>query len=59
MAEKNNQIKLIAHKDFKRRDDLYEIVDFLNKNLKDKGLMFGLKIDPDDEKKMTIKVYEV
>ena len=51
MAGKDNQIKLIAHKDFNSRDDLYEIVDFLNKNLKDKGLMFGLRIDPDDKKK--------
>ena len=59
MVDENNRIKLIAHRDFDRRDDMYEIVDFLNKNLKTKGLMFGLRNDPDDEKKMTIKIYEV
>ena len=59
MADKNNRIKLIANKKFKKRDDMYEIVDFLNKNLKDRGLMFGLSIDPEDEEEMTIKIYEV
>ena len=59
MADKNNRIKLIANKKFKKRDDMYEIVDFLNKNLKERGLMFGLSIDPEEEEEMTIKIYEV
>ena len=50
---------MIAQKNFARRDDMYEIVDFLNKNLKEYGLMFGLKIDDEQKDKMTIKIYEV
>jgi len=37
--------------------DLYKIVDFLNKNLKDKGLIFGLA--KKDEGTMRISIYEV
>nr|WP_207636390.1 YpmA family protein [Desulfosporosinus youngiae] len=36
--------------------ELYKVVDFLNKNLKDYRLMFGLKKKED---KMVISVYEV
>lgn len=34
--------------------ELYKLVDFLNKNLKDKGLIFGLAKDKD---KMKITLY--
>jgi len=37
--------------------DLYKIVDFLNKNLKDKGLIFGLS--QKDEETMRISIYEI
>ena len=37
--------------------DLYKIVDFLNKNLKDKGLVFGLA--QKDEETMRISIYEI
>jgi uncharacterized FlaG/YvyC family protein len=35
--------------------ELYKIVDFLNKNLKDKNLIFGVN---KDENKMIISIYE-
>ncbi|TYQ15399.1 UNVERIFIED_CONTAM: uncharacterized protein DUF4264 [Acetivibrio alkalicellulosi] len=35
--------------------ELYKVVDFLNKNLKDKKLLFGLTMK---EKKMKISIYE-
>ncbi len=50
-------LELIAHKSFAKRDDMYEIVDFLNKNLKDYHLMFGLR--KNDDGQMTITIYEV
>ncbi|MDO4541828.1 MAG: YpmA family protein [Bacillota bacterium] len=50
-------LKLVAHKDFAGRDDMYEIVDFLNKSLKGYDLMFGLR--KTDKGQMTITVYEV
>ncbi len=37
--------------------DLYKIVDFLNKNLKDKGLIFGLSKNNDEM--MNITIYEI
>jgi len=36
-------------------EELYKLVDFLNKNLKDKNLIFGLSQKDD---KMTITIYE-
>ncbi|AUG57561.1 DUF4264 family protein [Acetivibrio saccincola] len=35
--------------------DLYKVVDFLNKNLKDKNLLFGLTMN---NNKMRISIYE-
>lgn len=42
MLSNHSELNLIAHKEFKDYDDMYKIVDFLNKNLKSKGLIFGL-----------------
>lgn len=50
-------LKLIAHNDFAERDDMYEIVNFLNQNLKSYNLMFGLRKTQNGQ--MTITVYEV
>lgn len=55
----NNELKMIAHKSFLKRDDMYQIVDFLNKNLKDRNLIFGLQQDDTDKDKMNIRIYEV
>lgn len=62
MSENETQtdkLILLAQKKFQKRDDMYEIVDFLNKNLKDYHLMFGLKTDEDDKEKCMIRIYEV
>ncbi len=50
-------LNLIAWQDFASRDDMYEIVDFLNKSMKKYNLMFGLRKTEDE--KMTITIYEV
>jgi len=60
-----NQVKgkleLIATRTFKTNDELYKVVDFLNKNLKHKDLMFGLAKDNSKDAKdtMVITIYEV
>ena len=37
--------------------DLYKIVDALNRTLKDKDLMFGLALDPDNQEKAVFTIY--
>lgn len=55
MKVKNDQLKLIAIKEFSKFDDMYKIVDFLNKNLKGKGFIFGLSVKDDKD---VISIYE-
>ncbi|MEL7567946.1 MAG: YpmA family protein [Dehalobacterium sp.] len=58
--EKNSnggKIELIAMRSFSAWDDMYQIVDFLNKSLKDYNLMFGLKNG--EKGSMCITIYEV
>lgn len=50
------KIELIASQRVGLSSELYKVVDFLNKNLKDHRLMFGLTKKED---KMVISVYEV
>lgn len=50
------KIELIATQRVGVNGELYKVVDFLNKNLKDYKLMFGLTKKED---KMVISVYEV
>ncbi|MCL6453791.1 MAG: YpmA family protein [Alicyclobacillus sp.] len=38
-------------------DDLYQLVDFLNRNLKDKDVIFGLSKSTEDEGKMLLTLY--
>ena len=55
-SDRQGKIELIATQRVGVNGELYKVVDFLNKNLKDHGLMFGLKKKDD---KMIITVYEV
>lgn len=48
-------LTLKALKEFDGSEDLYQVVDFLNKSLKDKNLIFGIK---KNGSKMTISIYE-
>ncbi|MHB8158301.1 MAG: YpmA family protein [Desulfocucumaceae bacterium] len=52
------KMELIATKSFTAYEEMYRVVDFLNKSLKDKNLMFGLTKDRESGN-MTITVYEV
>lgn len=58
MAETpSGKMELIAAKNFSSWDELYKVVDFLNKNLSGYNLMFGLKYAEGNT--MTITIYEV
>lgn len=50
------KLELIATQRLDLNGELYKVVDFLNKNLKEHRLMFGLTKKDD---KMIISVYEV
>lgn len=51
------KLELIAFKSFTAYEDMYKIVDFLNKNLKEKKVMFGLTKNSEDNT-LTISIYE-
>ncbi|MDD3268899.1 MAG: YpmA family protein [Syntrophomonadaceae bacterium] len=56
--EDRSKLELIAFKTFNATPELIYIIDFLNKSLKDKKLMFGLSKDK-EKNEMTVKIYEV
>lgn len=49
---------LVATKAFKSYEEMYKVVDFLNKNLKDRKLLFGLTRDVSGGG-MIISIYEI
>ncbi|OPX92385.1 MAG: hypothetical protein A4E53_00533 [Pelotomaculum sp. PtaB.Bin104] len=51
------KLELIAVKSFKAYDDMYKIIDFLNKTLKNKHVIFGLTKDVAKDT-MKISIYE-
>ena len=58
MEEGNRgKLELIANRYFEINDELIYMVDFLNKNLKDRKIMFGLSKDK-DKQKLLISIYE-
>ncbi|RPF49683.1 uncharacterized protein DUF4264 [Thermodesulfitimonas autotrophica] len=51
------KLTLIATRSFKECEELYRVVDFLNKTLKEKRVLFGLTKDS-ARGEMTISIYE-
>jgi hypothetical protein len=51
------KLELIATRKFKVSDELVYVIDFLNKNLQQKKIMFGLSKDNENQE-MTINIYE-
>ncbi|HHP51251.1 MAG TPA: DUF4264 domain-containing protein [Moorella mulderi] len=51
-------MRLLASKSFPCSDELYKVVDLLNKTLKDYNLMFGLSKDAEGQT-MILSIYEV
>lgn len=54
--ESRGKLELMATLKLKNNDELYRVVDFLNRNLKSYNVMFGLT-KKDEE--MTFSLYEV
>ena len=57
MQEPKDKLEIIAVKSFPNNPDLVLVVDFLNKSLKDRNIMFGLTKEKNREE-MTINIYE-
>lgn len=51
------KLELIAIKSFTSHDEMYKVVDFLNKSLKHRNIMFGMTRNS-DENTVTISIYE-
>ena len=56
MNEEEQKLKIIAVKSFAPYEEMYKVVDFLNKTLKDRRVMFGLT--KNERGTMDITVYE-
>lgn len=52
------KLQLIAQKEFADNGEVVRIVDFLNKTLKKKGLLFGMTRNS-ETKRVTINIYEI
>jgi len=57
-AKDSGKLELLARKTFNGNPELNKVVDFLNKTLKFKKLMFGLTKDRETGE-MTISIYEI
>ncbi|ABO50284.1 conserved hypothetical protein [Desulforamulus reducens MI-1] len=53
---KPDKLELIAQKSFENYKEMYKVVDFLNRTLKEKQVIFGLTKGKDGN--MTISIYE-
>lgn len=56
-AGTGGKLQLIAIKSFKPYDEMYKVVDFLNRSLRDRNLLFGLSKDAESGQ-MIITIYE-
>lgn len=52
----HDKLEVVATIKMKPNEELYKIVDFLNKHLKDKNVIFGLT---KENEYMAIKMYEI
>lgn len=53
-----DKLKLLASKSFSENYKTYEVVDFLNKSLKNKNIIFGFKKNADNKDEISIYIYE-
>ncbi|RDI43021.1 YpmA family protein [Falsibacillus pallidus] len=52
-----SKIEILSTVRIENNPDLYKIVDALNRTLKQKDLMFGLALDPDDQNTAVFTIY--
>ncbi|HPF44259.1 MAG TPA: YpmA family protein [Syntrophomonadaceae bacterium] len=57
MDEDKDKLNLIAVKTFPANNNYIYLIDFLNKSLKEKRVMFGLTKDK-EKNEMTVNIYE-
>ena len=57
VEQETDKLELIASKHFQSYKEMYKVVDYLNKTLKHKKVMFGLNKNQDGT--MTINIYEI
>ncbi len=55
--EEKDKLVLLASRTFAGYSDMYKVVDFVNKNIKDKGVMLGLTKESDTER-VSINIYQ-
>jgi hypothetical protein len=55
-ANPSGKLDLVCAQQFEIYDNMYKVVDFLNRSLRKHNLIFGLSKDQDS---MTINIYEV
>lgn len=53
----DNKIEVISSVKIEHSDELYKIVDLLNRTLKREHLMFGLALDHEDATKAVFTIY--
>lgn len=53
-----SKIEVISTVKIEYTPDLYKVVDSLNRNLKDRDLMFGLALDSADHSKAIFTIYK-
>jgi hypothetical protein len=56
--ERERGLELIAQKSFAANDELVKVVDFLNRTLRDRKILFGINLQK-AENEMTISIYQV
>ncbi|MBP1080417.1 MULTISPECIES: YpmA family protein [Bacillus] len=53
----NSKIEVLSTVTIQHSDDLYKIVDLLNRTLKREDLMFGLALDDNDKDRAIFTIY--
>ncbi|MFC7060425.1 YpmA family protein [Halobacillus seohaensis] len=53
----SNKVETLSTVRIQKTDDLYKIVDTLNRTLKEKNLMFGMALDEDDRDTAVFTIY--
>ncbi|MDQ0176171.1 YpmA family protein [Bacillus chungangensis] len=52
-----SKVEVLSRLRIPHNGDLYKVVDVLNRTLKEKDLMFGLALDPDDKETAIFTIY--
>lgn len=52
-----NKIETLSTVRIQKTDDLYKVVDTLNRTLKEQNLMFGMALDDEDDETAVFTIY--